>query len=94
MADDDPNASGNSRRHIIAECEASLKRLKTDYIDLYQIHRSEPGTAIDETLRALDRLDIPVVVLDRDVDIGVHVYTDHRRGMRQAKILSVPSGNR
>ena len=56
MADDDPNASGNSRRHIIAECEQSLKRLKTDYIDLYQIHRSEPGTAIDETLRALDDL--------------------------------------
>ncbi len=56
MADDDPNASGNSRRHIIAECEASLRRLKTDYIDLYQIHRPEPGTAIDETLRALDDL--------------------------------------
>jgi aryl-alcohol dehydrogenase-like predicted oxidoreductase len=56
MADDDPNAFGNSRRHIIAECEASLKRLKTDYIDLYQIHRPEAGTAIDETLRALDDL--------------------------------------
>jgi aryl-alcohol dehydrogenase-like predicted oxidoreductase len=56
MDDDDPNARGNSRRHIIAQCDASLQRLQTDYIDLYQIHRPESTVPIDETLRALDDL--------------------------------------
>ena len=48
--------SGLSRRHIIASCEASLKRLRTDYIDVYQVHRFDPFTPVDETLEALDAL--------------------------------------
>ncbi len=47
---------GASRRYIIAEAEASLKRLNTDWIDLYQLHQPDPLTPIDETLRALDDL--------------------------------------
>ena len=53
---DDPNAAGNSRRHIIEQCEASLKRLRIEAIDIYQIHRPESTVPIDETLRALDDL--------------------------------------
>jgi aryl-alcohol dehydrogenase-like predicted oxidoreductase len=53
---DDPNAQGNSRRWIIAECEHSLRRLGTDYIDLYQIHRPDESVDIDETLGALSDL--------------------------------------
>jgi aryl-alcohol dehydrogenase-like predicted oxidoreductase len=51
-----PNEGGNSRRWIIQECEASLRRLGTDWIDLYQIHRWDPETDHDETLGALTDL--------------------------------------
>jgi aryl-alcohol dehydrogenase-like predicted oxidoreductase len=53
---EDPNEFGNSRRWIMREVENSLRRLRTDWIDLYQIHRPEPGTDIDETLGALSDL--------------------------------------
>ena len=53
---DDPNHAGNSRRWIIREVENSLRRLQTDWIDLYQVHRPEPETDIDETLGALSDL--------------------------------------
>jgi aryl-alcohol dehydrogenase-like predicted oxidoreductase len=49
-------AAGRSRRYIMQAVEASLERLGTDYIDLYQMHRPDPDTPIDETLRALDDL--------------------------------------
>jgi len=52
----DANAQGNSRRWIVRECENSLRRLQTDWIDLYQAHRPDPSCDIDETLAALSDL--------------------------------------
>ena len=51
-----PNNFGVSRKRVIASCEASLRRLKTDYIDLYYIHGPDPVSPVDESMRALDDL--------------------------------------
>jgi voltage-dependent potassium channel beta subunit len=51
-----PNDKGLSRKHIMEQCEASLKRMNVEYIDLYQCHRYDVDTPLDETLRALDDL--------------------------------------
>jgi 1-deoxyxylulose-5-phosphate synthase len=53
---DGPNDRGLSRTHILGACDASLRRLQTDYIDVYQAHAPDPNIPIDETLRALDDL--------------------------------------
>src|ERR1700709_1681947 len=52
----DPNTQGNSRRWIVAEVENSLRRLQTDWIDLYQVHRPDVDTDVEETLGALTDL--------------------------------------
>jgi aryl-alcohol dehydrogenase-like predicted oxidoreductase len=53
---DGPNDAGLTRHHLIAECEASLRRLRTDHIDLYQVHEWDGQTPLEETLEALDTL--------------------------------------
>ncbi|MCE5248834.1 aldo/keto reductase [bacterium] len=50
------NGGGLSAKHIVEACHASLKRLKTDYIDLFMCHRPDPGTPLEETIRALEDL--------------------------------------
>jgi len=53
---DGPNDQGLSRKHVMEQCHASLRRLRTDYIDLYQCHRYDEHTPLEETIRAMDDL--------------------------------------
>ena len=69
-----PHDMGLSRKHILAACEASLKRLKTDYIDLYQVHMQDTSVPVEETLRALDDL----VSQGKVRYVGCSNYTGYR----------------
>ncbi|MBI2897470.1 MAG: aldo/keto reductase [Deltaproteobacteria bacterium] len=69
-----PNDRGLSRRHVIAACEASLRRLRTDWIDLYQTHLEDPEVPIEETLSALDDL----VHAGKVRYVGCSNYSAHR----------------
>jgi aryl-alcohol dehydrogenase (NADP+) len=71
---DKPWDQGMSRKHILDAIDASLRRLKTDYVDLYQLHGFDPATPIDEALSALDA----VVTSGRARYIGVSNWMAHR----------------
>ena len=69
-----PHDMGLSRKHIVSACEASLRRLKTDFIDLYQVHMQDTSVRIDETMRALDDL----VTQGKVRYVGCSNYTGYR----------------
>ncbi|MGH7664675.1 MAG: aldo/keto reductase, partial [Gemmatimonadaceae bacterium] len=80
-----PNMGGLSRKHILQACEASLRRLGIDAIDLYQIHRFDPQVPIDETLEALNDL-----VRDGKVR---HIGASSGPAWRMARALSISEKN-
>ncbi|MBG9387378.1 aldo/keto reductase [Caenimonas aquaedulcis] len=82
-----PWDSGNSRKHLLDAIDASLKRLDTDYVDLYQLHRDDPDTSIDETLEALDT----IVKSGRARYVGVSNWTAWRlaRALGRSEALGV-----
>ena len=99
MSDEDPNHGGNSRRWIVRAVEDSLRRLQTDHIDLYQVHRPRPEIDIDETLGALSDLvharqdplhrhvDLPAVA-DRRGAVGGRAPAPRAPGDRAAAVLA------
>jgi len=84
-----PNQYGVSRKHIFASCEASLKRLRTDYIDLYYIHGPDPVTPYEETLRALDEVlnASPATLVDSVVFDGRVTAVDPATGKAVTPLL-------
>jgi aryl-alcohol dehydrogenase-like predicted oxidoreductase len=77
-----PNDRGLSRKHIVESCEASLRRLQTDHIDLYQAHRYDEQTPLDETLRAFDDL----VRAGKILYVGVSEWTSAQ--IRDAMVVA------
>jgi len=82
-----PNDRGLSRKHITEQCHASLRRLGTDYVDLYQCHRYDEGTPLEETLRTLDDL----VRQGKVLYVGVSEWTAGQIGdaLRLAKEMNL-----
>ena len=80
-----PNDRGLSRKHVTEQCHASLRRLGVDYIDLYQCHRYDENTPLEETMRALDDL----VRQGKVLYIGVSEWTaDQRTILRSSRMRS------
>ena len=92
----DPNKRGNSRRWIIREVEDSLRRLQTDWIDLYQMHRPDPRTDVEETLGALTDLQRQARSESSAPRPFRHTRSSRRNGSRSAAGLgvSLPSSPR
>lgn len=85
---DGPNDRGLGRKHVIESCNASLRRLQTDYVDLYQAHRFDPSVPLEETMTAFADL----VRQGKALYIGVSEWTAEQltRGAELARELSVP----
>ncbi|UOF92556.1 aldo/keto reductase family protein [Fodinisporobacter ferrooxydans] len=84
---DGPNDRGLSRKHIVEQCNASLKRLGVEYIDLYQCHRYDVNTPLEETLRALDDLIAQGKVLYAGVSEWTAAQITHAKGIAEKRNL-------
>ncbi|MFC4320449.1 aldo/keto reductase family protein [Litchfieldia salsa] len=84
---DGPNDKGLSRKHIIEQCDASLKRLGLDYIDLYQCHRFDPNVPMEETLYALHDLVIQGKILYAGVSEWTGSQIEKAVGIQKAEHL-------